>query len=378
MKIVHVLPALPKGGAERVGVDLANAAIANGHQVGIVLAYPVDPALLQNSLDPRIEVRFIRRRRSRFGVYGSLVRWVATNRRWIMGQDVIHCHLTFGSIFGSLVYSLRANDRPAVVETYHAVGMAIPVWRDKFAKTLMRQRDAVALIADDPFWSRYRQRHPRRNVRLIPNGVGASAVPSCAAVAAYRRSIGVSDGIRLAGSVGRLLRERRPHALLDAFAKAVAAGGIPDDVDLLLGGEGPEKFALADRARALGLAGRVYLPGLVRNPAEAFACLELYLTVNVGPATGVAALEAAMSGLPVIAYQMLEGYETGGDDWIWSSRNTKALADRLGALMRDSDERRSLAVRQQAYARKNHSLATMAQAYDELYQSALAPHRESD
>lgn len=376
MKIVHVLPTLTKGGAERVAVELANAAINQGHDVSVVQAYPVDPALLQDSLDPRVSLRFVRQGRSRMGAYGSLGRWFAANRRWITSQDIIHCHLTFGSAFGSLAYLMRAGSRPVIVETYHAVGMAIPAWRRKLATSLMRQRDAIVLMADDPFWRRYRQRHPRRHVRLIPNGVGAPGQPSATAVASYRRAIGIPDGVRLVGSVGRLLHERRPDALLEAFA--LAAPSIPENVHLLLGGEGPEKSALANRARALGLAGRVHLPGLVRNPAEVFAILELYLTVNVGPTTGVAALEAAMSGLPIIAFQMVADYKSDGSDWIWSSRDMPALADRLAALIRDPEERRSLAARQQAYARKHHSLAGMAQAYDDLYQAALTPQKESD
>ena len=75
---------MSKGGSERVAVDLANAAVADGHQVSMVLAYPVDPSLLQDDLDPRVEIRFVRAARSRLGAYLSLARWIVPNRRWIM------------------------------------------------------------------------------------------------------------------------------------------------------------------------------------------------------------------------------------------------------------------------------------------------------
>jgi glycosyltransferase involved in cell wall biosynthesis len=370
MKILHVLPALTKGGAERVAVDLANAAVSEGHQVSMVLAYPVDPALLQDRLDHRVELRFVRETRSRLGAFVSLLRWLGRNRRWVLRHDIIHCHLSFGSVFGWMVERLRGSrTTPAIVETYHAVGMAMAPWRHKLAAALIRRRDAIALVAEDEIWTRFRETHPASRIVTIPNGVGEPAKPKAAAVVAYRRLIGVPDGARLVGSVGRLFHERRPDALLDSFAKAALR--LPSDVHLLLGGEGPERSRLIDRASRLGLADRVHLPGLVRDPAEFFALLDFYLTVNVGETTGIAALEGALSGLPVLAYQMVPEFQPSESDWIWSSRDVDELAARLCDLVRDPEYRRKLGARQQIHARKHHSQASMARAYAALYQTAL-------
>ena len=54
MKIVHVIPALTKGGAERVVVDLANAAVEEGHEVSIVAAVPAPPQLVAHALRPEV------------------------------------------------------------------------------------------------------------------------------------------------------------------------------------------------------------------------------------------------------------------------------------------------------------------------------------
>lgn len=379
MKLVHVLPTLSKGGAERVAAELANSAAREGHEVNLLLAYPVDPSLLQDSLDPRVKFHFVRQRRSRFAVYAWLLHWLFSNRLWLMSRDVIHCHLTFGSVVGSLVYALRAaggRATPVIVETCHSVGMAIPAWRRSLDAALARQRDALVLMAVDNFWTRFRANHPDLEIREIPNGVVARPGPPAEAVQAYRRQVGIPAGARVIGSVGRLVHERRPDALLEAFA--AAAGRMPDNVHLLLGGEGPERAALAARAQAHGIGDRVHLPGLVRDPAQLFDLVELYLTVNVGEVTGVAAMEAAMPGLPIVAFQMLADYRPTGNEWIWSSRDIGALADRIVALVADRRGRDLLAKRQQSHAIEHHSLASMARAYESLYHDLLAAGAEGN
>jgi glycosyltransferase involved in cell wall biosynthesis len=375
MKIVHVLPTLGKGGAERVVADLANAAVAEGHQVSLLLACPVDSSLLQDQIDPRVELRFVGRRRSRLGVYASFLGWFTRNRQWLMSWDVIHCHLTFGSIVGSAAYLLRGRRAaPVIVETYHSVGMAIPALRRRLDAALARQRDAVALMANDSFWSHFRANHSSLEIRLIPNGVCARSRPTAKVVEAYRHEIGIPVGTRVIGSVGRLVHERRPDALLEAFA--AAAGRMTQNVHLLLGGEGPERATLAARAQTLGIGERVHLPGLVRDPAPLLELVDLYLTVNVGDSTGVAAMEAAMRGLPIVAFQMLGVYRPAGNEWIWSARDIGALADRIVALVEDRPGRDLLAKRQRSHAIEHHSLARMARAYESLYQDLLAAGAE--
>ena len=81
-----------------------------------------------------------------------------------------------------------------------------------------------------------------------------------------------------------------------------------------------------------------------------------------------------MSGLPVIAFQMLPTFAPGAGDWIWSSNDPVAVGQRLSELMMDADARLELAKRQQAYALEHHSLDAMARAYDGLCDAALRRH----
>src|SRR5688572_21318617 len=100
MKIVHVLSGLTKGGGERIVVELANQGIKSGDQVTVLAGWPEDPALLQQSIDSQVEIKFIAATKRK--AYLRLITWIIFNKRWLAGFDVLHCHLSFGALFGFL------------------------------------------------------------------------------------------------------------------------------------------------------------------------------------------------------------------------------------------------------------------------------------
>lgn len=380
MKIVHVIPALTKGGAERVVIDLANAAVSNGHEVAIIVAAEAPPECRPGKLRPEVQSCVINSRSSVRGAYPKLIPWIVRNRRWLLGQDVVHCHLTFGAAFGAVLQLIRSLSRdggPAIVETYHAIGMAITNRARALHSVLMTGRDAIALMAEDPYWQDYAQSRPNQLFRTIPNGISPPPSSGRAGSQHFRAAkTGIPTRPRaVVGSVSRLVPARRPDLLLDVFANVAAALG--PDVHFLLAGEGPEWKSLESQSRRLGLERQVHLPGLSLDPSESIGLMDLYLTVNVGSITGIAAIEAAFLGVPVIALQLRRDYAPSETDWIWSSTETEAIAARAAELLGDPDGLCALAQKQQAHAKANHDVEGMAEAYDRLYAIALASARRS-
>jgi len=99
--------------------------------------------------------------------------------------------------------------------------------------------------------------------------------------------------------------------------------------------------------------------------------MNLYLTVNVGATTGIAALEAAFLGVPIIALQLSEGYRPTAQDWIWSSADPAEVGAKAIELLNDRTALAELGQRQKGHARAHFSVSAMAEAYDALYQAAL-------
>jgi glycosyltransferase involved in cell wall biosynthesis len=100
--------------------------------------------------------------------------------------------------------------------------------------------------------------------------------------------------------------------------------------------------------------------------------MDLYVSVNVGPSTGIAGLEAAASGVAMIALQSIAGYSEGHSDWIWSSSDPAALAEQAARLLRASDERQELRRNQQRHVRTHFTSEAMLKAYEALYARAGA------
>lgn len=380
MKILHLLPALTKGGGERVAVDLANEAVRRGHTVSMVAGFPVDPAALADQLSASVDLRFVNENvPGRLAKFRNVGPWVKREWEWLSGHDVVHAHMTYGGYVAGAIRSRRRRLRlaaPAVVETCHSVGMPMSPLMRRFYAHSSANRDGFAVMARDDFWEGFRARHADMPSDLILNGVSPPRVVGDDEARAWRRSVGISDDVRIAaGTVGVLRPERRPLDFVTLFARL--ADRLGPDAHFLLGGGGVMMDQVRDAVAAAGMAGRIHLPGMIREPAVALAGMEIYLTLNVGAVTGIAALEAAMAGLPLLALQAQADHVPGDADWIWSSADLDALADRAASLAGNDGARAELAHRQQVYARAHHGVEAMARAYESLYEAAIAAARRN-
>jgi glycosyltransferase involved in cell wall biosynthesis len=145
--------------------------------------------------------------------------------------------------------------------------------------------------------------------------------------------------------VGRLAREKAQRGLLDAFASVLEQGV---DAELRIVGEGPERPHLEAAVAALGLAGRVTLPGAVAEeaiPAE-LAAADVFALSSVVEGLPVVLMEAMAHGVPVVAPrlagipELVEHERTG---LLYAPTDWTGLAEHLVRLLRRPEERDRLA-----------------------------------
>ena len=373
MRVLQLVPALTKGGAEKVLVDLANEAQRRGHGVAVVAGYPADPQLNRNRLDPQISfATIVPEGTGKLGAYLRLPLWVWRNRRWLDGFDVVHCHLTQAAVLGTLISwqsRLRGRAGPAVVETFHGVGMPIRARQRTLGAWFALRRQGFALMAQDPFWSGFLADHPALPSAIIANGMAFDPPADVSAANAWRAECGIPADAPVIGTVGRLRAERNPLATLAAFAEAAK---LCPTAHFLIAGDGPMTDAVRATGAELGLAERLHLPGLVPDPRLALAAIDVYLSMNVGPITGIAGLEAAAAGLPVIALQARADYTHQPDDWIWASADPQEVGREAARLLGDAAAAAALAQRQQAHVAEHFGIAATQDAYETLYARAMA------
>lgn len=133
----------------------------------------------------------------------------------------------------------------------------------------------------------------RARLRLIRHGVRALPAPSGFDWRAQLRL--APDRVLLVAS-GRLV-EQKDHA---TAVRALA--GMPE-AQLAIAGEGPLRASLTAHAAGLGVADRLHLVGNLdaQALADLLAAADLYLFPSVWESFGLAGVEAAMAGVPVLA-----------------------------------------------------------------------------
>ena len=377
MKITHILPALTKGGAEKVVVDLANVCSKKGHELTVLVACSVNPELLRNKLASSVQVRSIGNEgRSALLRYLAMIPWIIKNWQWIKEQDVLHFHLTFGAVFGSIVWFIRGFTRehkPLIIETNHSVGMPIKHWQNMAFRIMARMRDGYVLVAENSEWKSFLQKPGMPLSEFIPNGI---EIPNKTVLfedndECYLHTWKSKEKIVMVGTIGRIIDERKPLEIINVFSEIHKALAGVRKVHFILGGDGPEKESVIQHAKHLQIGEIVYLPGLISDSIEVMKTMDLYISINVGEITGIAGMEAAAIGIPVIALQMSEDYTPSDHDWIWSINEPKVLAAKAIELLLDNSKRLALGQQQRKHVINNFSDERMETDYSKFYLRVL-------
>jgi len=362
MRILQVIPHLSKGGAERVVVELANALVEAGHEVTLLLAFPVDHALNQKFLDNKIRVQFVSLNAgNRILQYLKLPFWAAGNWKVLKTYDVIHCHLTYGLVFGFQVYFLRRITRRKnlrLIATCHVVGVGVSRTPRIINEQLSYFFDTFVLMAQDAQWRKFILDKKRTNVEIVLNGISVST-PTI-----VLKHINAQATLTV-GTISRLQAERKPWLFLEVFSQILKL--MDGEVRFILGGEGPERENLTALSQKLGLSGNLSMPGLVQDPNVVLGELDLYLTLNVEEVTGIAGLEAVFSGTPAVGIQLSPTYSDGENDWIWSNKEPIVVATKIVEYLKTPNQLSLIAKAQYLTAIERYSVEHMRDNYLALY-----------
>jgi glycosyltransferase involved in cell wall biosynthesis len=373
MKIVHVLSGLTKGGGERVVAELANAAVQNGDEVTIIAGWPVDVVYLQNDIDTRVNIKFVNPTQK--GAYFKMLPFIIKNRKWLSQQDVLHCHLTYGSVFGSMVNiflkKILFKKGPAIFETNHAVGMPVPKFNRWFSSRMLLLRNGVIFMAKDTYWGNFITKHPKLKTTVIPNGI--SVLPpliTSHTKDVFCKDMSIPDSCTyIVGTVGMLRPDRKPELYIPIF-KAIKEI-LGNEVHFVMAGGGSEFDKIKRLAAEAGIDKSVHMPGIINNPAAFIMNMDVYVSVSVGETVGISMIEAAMCNIPVVGIQLSGSYLPKETDWVWASNNTSEIANKIIFLLQNTNERKILADKQHAHATSNFTSAAMYNGYTSFYKKAM-------
>ncbi len=294
-----------------------------------------------------------------------------------LGLDVVHSHSPF-LLGGVGLWVARILHRP-VVFTYHTMyaeyAHYAPLVGDLTRPLVLAYTTAYCnrcdrVLASVPsLAARLREYGVRVPVEVIPSvGIEPEAFAG-ALPAGVRAALGVPAEVPLLVYVGRLAKEKGVLLLLEAYAAA------PLDTRLVLVGDGPERAALVEHARRLGLSTRVVFAGGMAHArvVEVLRSADLFVFPSQTETLGLAVVEAMAAGLAVVAVcagaaaDIVRDGETGQ----LVSADPARFAEAVGALLRDPERRAEMGRRGRAAAAA-YAQALITDRMVMLYEAAVA------
>ncbi len=142
---------------------------------------------------------------------------------------------------------------------------------------------------------------PAGRVHFLPNGLDTDWIDRREDRAAARARWGVPVRTRAILFLARLVESKRPGDVVRALPAVLERAG---DVTVLVAGDGPMRGEVAALARRLAVEGRVRLLGTVRHDdvPGLMAAVDVFVTTSRLTNMALPTCEAAMCGVPVVAY----------------------------------------------------------------------------
>lgn len=212
------------------------------------------------------------------------------------------------------------------------------------------------------------QIEPARVV-TIPNAVDPSRLRTARSPGEIRSSLGLPPAAEVVTSIGALTWEKDPRSVVEVADRVLRAR--QDEALFLLVGEGPLEPSVRSAIDRRGLTGRVRLLGTRPDVAEILAATDVLLLASCTEGMPGCLIEAAMAGVPVVAYavggvpEVVVDAATGR---LAPPGHVGALANLVVELLRDVKGRAAMGARARELCRDRFDIKAVAPAYAAVYQ----------
>ncbi len=262
--------------------------------------------------------------------------------------DILHTHNPKPGVYGRILGRLAGV--PIVVNTVHGLYATedSPWWKRAVVYTLewiaSRFSDAELVQSPEDFALLHRWRiMPRRKLRLLGNGVDLARFKASPEVRReVRHELGLAPDQVAIGLVARLVEEKGVPELIMASERLDATSVV-----FIVGPKDPDKpdavsEELLRRAEARG----VRLLGMRQDVDRIYQALDVFVLPSHREGFPRAAMEAAASGLPVVASDIRgcrQVVENGVNGFLFPVRDVDALGGALSQLVDDPSLRATMA-----------------------------------
>lgn len=219
--------------------------------------------------------------------------------------DVVHSHVHFFSGW-VLAVARSAGVRRRIAHSHNDTnlvesqqGVARSLYRSGM-RSLVRHNSTLGLaasgLAASALWGARWQDAP--HVRVLHYGISLEHYRKRHDSRATRQSVGIPDGVKVLGHVGRFDEQKNHEFLLRIAQQVIQARPA---TWLLLVGDGPLRAKMQEAASRLGIADRTVFAGLRGDvPALLNGAIDVFTFPSWHEGLPLAVLEAQAAGLPIL------------------------------------------------------------------------------
>ncbi len=209
-------------------------------------------------------------------------------------------------------------------------------------------------------------------VEPLSNGVDLSKFGPKKAPAKIYRKYHLPKDKPIALYVGRVDPEKSLSNVVSAFATVLDK--VPD-ARLVIVGDGTDRRRLVDLAQALGIEKEVIFPGRIMPPdvMEVYRTAQLFVTASETETQGIVLIEAAATGLPLVAVDagaVRELCQNRKNGILCRPGDVNKLARAMINLFTDEELRKKYGEYSLEIA-KQHDLNRTLQRFVEIYEEAI-------
>lgn len=291
--------------------------------------------------------------------------------------EAVHSHEFTMAVYGAA--AARLLNLPHVITMHGGLNVGKTLRRRVALRWAMRQSDHTVTV------SRATQRQFAKALAVdeslfavVPNGIP----PAVGDAARVRSEFGIDARDCVLLAVGTLERHKGHQVLLEALARLNSAQ-LPARWKLIIAGGrgGDQHTSLLKYIRENGFGDRVRIVLNRGDIADLLALADIFVMPSLWEGLPMALLEAMLAGKAIVASAIAgipEAIFEGREGLLVPPGDAAALADAICVLLGDPARRAVLGEAAAGRAKRDFSVAVMAEKYQALYADAVSKrHRSS-